>query len=273
MLKLVLFLFAALLILGCSVNIGMNNPTTTGLQQVEIVDTPFEIAKVQYYPPRETYYVWEKNSSNIHIYRKGKEINTVGGLGFARENFQRLSDICVGVDGGLYGLDQLPRKLKKFDLDGKWLLDYDVSWSQEPTKFTLNQANEIILFDDIQREFIFSSDLRPEEIFKFGKFQVTNVKQVTIEYNQLVVFEPEPAQTSFFTLLGEFKETRQGQIICDNKGNLYRLDANYVTLIPSNQTAASSVNPYVSIYIADPYLLTTTDNQIQRWFINYVSKP
>jgi hypothetical protein len=273
MVKLCFVLSVVIFIFGCSMNVQANNEATTDLKKVEALDTPFAIAKVQYYPQRDTYYIWEKNTSNIHIYRNGKEINMVGGLGFARENFQRLSDIGVGVDGGLYGLDQLSRKLKKFDPVGTWLLDYDVSWTQEPTKFALDQTNQIILFDDIQREFFFSSDLRPEETFEFGKFQVTAVKQITIEGNLLVAYEPEPKQTSFFTLLGEFKETRQGQMINDMYGNLYRLDQNYITFIPSNQTGAASIDPYESIFIADPYILTTTDHQIQRWLINYVSKP
>jgi hypothetical protein len=272
MLKLVFFFSAILFLAGCSMNINSYNPSTTGLKLIEVLDTPFEAAKVQYYPPRDTYYIWEKNTSNVHIYQKGKEINLVGGLGFGKENFQKLSDIGLGVDGGLYCLDRLLRKLKKFDSDGKWLLDYDVSWSQEPTKFALNQSNQIILFDDIQREFTFSSDLRPEELFNFGKFQVTNVVQISIENSQIVVYEPDPPQTSFFSLLGEFKETRQGQIASDRLGNLYRLDTNQVTFIPSNQTAAASVKPYASIFMADGFLITTTDNQVQRWLINYDTK-
>ncbi len=273
MLKIFIFLSATLLLLGCAMNIQTVSPSATGLKRVDVVETPFEIAKVQYNANRNTYYIWEKNSPNIHIFSNGSEINLVGGLGFAKENFQRLSDIGIGVDGSLYALDQLLRKLKKFDPVGKWLLDYDVSWTQEPTKFALDQSNQIILFDDIQKEFIFSSDLRPEDTFTFGKFQVTDVKQITIENNGIVVFEPGSEQTSFFSVLGEYKVSRQGQIISDTRGNLYRLDANFITIIPSNQTAAASVQPYVSIYIADPYILTTTEHQVQRWLINYATKP
>ncbi|HNX01023.1 MAG TPA: hypothetical protein PLE74_04045 [Candidatus Cloacimonadota bacterium] len=269
-----LFLFCSLIILitGCAMNVDLTNPAPASLQQNEVITTPYSIAKIQYYPSRNILYIWEKGTSNIHILQNGKEVNVVGGLGFAKENFQRLTDIGVGPDGALYGLDQIPQKIKKFDIDGKWLLDYDVSWSQEPAKFAIDSSNQIILFDDIAREFIFSSDLRPEEVFRFGKFQVTHVIQLAIENNTLIVNEPEPKQTSFFTVLGEYIETRQGQMASDMKGNLYRLDTNYITFIPSNQTASSSIDPYTGIYCFDPYIITTTDHQVQRWLINYAAK-
>lgn len=268
-----LILLPFLLLAGCAMNIDTTRIGVTGLHQVYTLDTSYAIEKVQYSSIKDTYYVWEKNTYNIHLYRSGKEINLIGGLGYAKENFQKLTDIGVGADGSLYCLDQMPKKLKKFDADGRWLLDYDVAWSQEPVKFALDQSNQIIFFDDIQREFTFSSDLRPEEVFQFGKFQVISVDQITINNNLLIVNEPEPKQTSFFSLLGEYMVTRQGRIVADRFGNLFRMDANNITMIPSNETAASSIVPYTGIVVFDPFLLTTTEHQIQKWQIDYAPKP
>jgi hypothetical protein len=268
--KLIMLLLAMLMLFGCAMNVNTVNPVSTSLKLVNSVDTSFEIAKAQYYAPKDTYYIWEKDSPNIHIFRGKQELNIVGGLGFQRDNFQKLSDIGMGVDGSLFGLDELARSLKRFDTNGMWLLNYDVStWAQEPTKFAIDKTNQIYLYDDIQREFTFSSALRPEEMFKFGKFQVTDVQQISINYNQIIVYEPGSNQTSFFTLLGEYVESRQGQIVKDDQGNMYRLDSNYVTFIPSDQTAASSLDPYVTILTADSYLLTTTAHQVQLWQIFY----
>jgi len=93
-----------------------------------------------------------------------------------------------------------------------------------------------------------------------------------IENNQVIVYEKSSNQTSFFSILGEYKGSRQGQIVSDVRDNLFRLDKNYITFIPSDQTAAASVNQYNVIYIVDPFIVTITDHEIQRWLINYATK-
>jgi transcriptional regulator with XRE-family HTH domain len=91
----VLFVFALLFLISCTtlneVNSNLIPEKLTIISQISLQITP---QKCCFSTKDQTVFVWEKNSARIHIYRQGKRINTIGGMGFDNSNFSRLVDIA-----------------------------------------------------------------------------------------------------------------------------------------------------------------------------------
>jgi hypothetical protein len=243
------------------------------MEMSEQIATAYPIAKVVYSNLKQTYFVWEKNSPYIHIYYNGDEINRIGGLGLAEGNFQKLTDIGVFSDGTFFGLDSFPKKLRRFDEKGKFLADFDLSFAQEPTLFATNNNNQLIVYDQGQRELVHVAGLANTEVFRFGKFQVEHVQEIAISGDYLFVYQSEPSETVVFSLLGQFLRSLPGKVITDAYGNDYLLEAHFIKLLPHNQGMANSPDTFVNLHYAQPYLITNTDTSIQRWQIQYENQP
>ncbi len=102
--------FLLFLLFGCSSVELQTDHSPLQLNIIQKINLGFIPAKCVYSSTERTTFILEENTNYIHIYRNGKKINTIGGLGFENTNFNDLSDITISPDGKLLVLDSFQKK-------------------------------------------------------------------------------------------------------------------------------------------------------------------
>ncbi|MDZ4181852.1 MAG: hypothetical protein U1B83_03160, partial [Candidatus Cloacimonadaceae bacterium] len=141
-----LILITALLLGACAM--GRFSAARDISDAVEILaqESPGTNAKALYEPRTGTLFVLQRETHEIHIYRENMRINSIGGLGFERINFQRLSDMALDNEGSLLVLDSLHRRIKKFSVDGKYISEIALSDTQQPEYFCPGTEQNIFVY-------------------------------------------------------------------------------------------------------------------------------
>ena len=137
---------------GCA---GIDSGRTVVPSDLRVSDNltlPFKADKCLFDQKTTTYYISEQNRSNIYLYRNQVLINTLGGFGSEKVNFQKLSDIALDPDGNLLALDEFARQIRKYSPDGKWIADIDILGFNQPSSFCSTPDGEIIMYDSAVKE-------------------------------------------------------------------------------------------------------------------------
>ncbi len=188
-----------------------------------------------------TVFVLDKAAQEIHIFRRGQQINSIGGLGFERSNFQRLTDIGVDSDGGLLALDSAQKLLRKFSPEGLVTGELEFTTLRQPELFCIGGDGNLFLYDAASSEIVCFSQLDGAELYRFGRFELQ--LPVTLDCNRdyLYAYSEATHSSSVFYLLGQFKETLPGQVIFDAFNNPVRA-ADVVPVHSSRLPKLLSVN-------------------------------
>ncbi len=228
----------------------------------------FQIEKAVYAADRQTYYIWEADSQFIHIIRAGRRINKIGGMGFDKSNFNRLSDICIGADGNLYTLDSFSKTVKKFDHNGQWLREYSLDTLQEPILMDIGRNELFYIFDNIQREIVVLDIEHEEEQFRFGKFQLSRPKQLTNTRNYLLIWDAEENSTMVYDTFGQLLQQKEGFFQIE-RGNFFQLGSHKISDEGSGKTFLATPKRYHTFLIKNSVGVLTTENDVIVFGISY----
>ena len=160
-----------------------------------------------------------KAEQQIHVFREGKKSNSFGGLGTQAYNFQRLTDIALDNDGSLLALDMAAKELRRFSPDGNLLARVDLSSLSQPELLVMSPDRDLFIYDAAPQELICISMLDGSELYRFGKFQLKSPSTLSCNRDLLSVYSQSADETQFYYILGQFKESRQGQWLQDAFGN------------------------------------------------------
>jgi hypothetical protein len=219
---------------GCA---GIDTGRTVIPVKLQVTDNlllPFQADKCLLDHRTGTYYIVEKNRPNIHFYRGGKQINSIGGFGTDKASFQKLSDIAIDPDGNLLVLDEFAKLIRKFTPDGKWIADIDISSFNQPTRFCSTQESDLIIYDSATKELQRISTFDGKTMFTFGRFQVNSVSGITASRDMVAVVSDEKDKTVLFTGMGLFLKELPAQVVLDQYQNQYSYQDGAVKLIGSD---------------------------------------
>ena len=206
--KISLLLF--LVISACSYTNFSDNHIPDNFQIIENIKCDFTAEKCIYSPYRQI--ILAKEDNKIHIFQNGEKQNTIGGFGFGQNNFSNLSDICLGFDDSFFTLDNVQKIIKKFDLNGKFIAEFSLENFSNPTKFDFSENGNFCIFDDDTKEVSIFNFMAIENSFSFGKFQLSNITQLTISQQFITVFDGNLNNTICFNKMGQFISKTDGQI-------------------------------------------------------------
>ena len=168
-------------------------------------------------------YTFGKASQEICFYRDGKRVNTLGGLGFDRTSFQRLSDIGVDQDGSLLALDSALKVMRKFTPEGRLLSELKLNRLIQPELFCGNTEGNFYVYDAASSEIVCLSQFDMAEQYRFGRFVVEQPSSLACNQEYLWVYSQRLDRTCVFYLLGQFKEALEGQVAFDSFNNPVRI--------------------------------------------------
>ncbi len=256
-----LFLLVALLS-GCSWLQDRPVVVPVSLQESERLDFRMPIRKCCFDPITKTLYIMPENENAVHIYRQGKEINIIGRLGFEKSNFSRLDDITLATDGKILALDSFSRKIKKFDQEGKWIANYDLNFLKEPTRFDVNDNEEIYVYDNFSKDICIISNSTEEEHFTFGKFQLTDPQRITANRDYVWIYDKAVDQTLIYNAMGQHLEDADGFVQLDRFSQKFKLLPNAIEQINTGAKIAIDLGKNRSFFIESGVWVVVRDETI-----------
>jgi len=255
-----LFILTFLLITACaSINI-QSQRIPNKFQTIYNIQTDFISKKCLYSSINKTAFVLEEQTDIIHIFRNGKKVNTIGGLGFTSSNFNKLSDITLSPDGNLLALDSFQKKVKKFDDSGKLIAEFNLKGFIEPTLFAVSDDETYYIYDNASKEVIITRTFDESDWFPFGKFQLKNPFKISLARNEIIIYDKQNNSTTIFGALGQFQNEMEGNIQRD-KQQLYILNNHFIYHPKSENKLAISINKWHDFSIKN-YVILLSDNTI-----------
>lgn len=262
-LLIMLFLFLN----ACS-TIDINaNRTPEKFEIIQKIQTDFVPKKCVYSAINKTAFVWENEADIIHIYSNGNKINTIGGLGFNAQSFNKLADITLAPDGNLLALDSFQKKIKKFDINGKLIVEINLNDFVEPALFTVAIDETYYIFDNASKEIVITRTLDRSNWYAFGKFQFETPTKMSLGKNEITVYDDKQHSTLIFGVLGRFQNKVSGNIQIE-KQQQYILKDHFIYHPKSEGKFAISANKWNDFSIKDSVILIS-NNEIWIGKITY----
>lgn len=225
----------ALLLAGCGVNSVTSNNFESAVEFVATIALQSPCSKAVSDLRGKTIYAMNRESQEIDIYLDGTRVNSIGGMGFERGNFQRLSDIGVDTDGGLLALDSVQKLLKKFTAEGMFVSQFRFDVLTQPELFCVAPDGALFLYDAAPGEIICFSPFDAREIYRFGRFELDRPSNLDCNKDYLWTHNREKESTQVFTLLGQYDITFKGIGVLDKFGSFfgsYRGETHHGPLLP-----------------------------------------
>jgi len=257
-----------LLLTSCSTIEMQINRIPKSINIIQKIQTDYKPKKCIYSSINRTVFVLEEETGIIHIYRDGKQVNTIGGLGYTTSNFNKLEDITLSPDDNLLALDSFQKKIKKFDINGKLITEFNLNGFIEPTLFAVAVDETYYIYDNAAKEIIITRAFDDSDWFTFGKFQLSRPTKITLERNQILVYDKLENSTIIFGLLGQFFNETNGNIQID-KQQQYILSDYYFIHSKSKNKFAISINQWNDFSINGNVILIS-DNEIWIGKLNYM---
>ena len=223
-----LIILLSLLFLGnCADNSFLVRRDIDHLEFIKAIPVGMEYDKAIFSAPTNSVFAMHKASQEIHIYRDGKRINSIGGLGFERTNFQRLNDIGIDTDGGLLALDKVTKVLRKFSPEGLYISEIKFDALNQPELFCIGTDGTIFVYDATSSEIISISPLDSKELYRFGRFEIEQPIYLDCNNDYLFAYNSPKNITYVFYLYGQYKETLNGQFVYDTFNHPINVDDVY----------------------------------------------
>lgn len=227
----------------------------------------YQVQKCLYSSTKNTVFSWQKDTNLIHIYKHGKQINTIGGLGFEQNNFNKLSDICLAPDGSLLTLDSFSKQIKKFDSEGKFITAFEFEDLIEPTLFDISLDETFYVYDRSRNEIVVRNAYTAEE-FQFGDFQLKTPTDLTLKLDKILVYDHEHDSTVAFNSFGQFLWETKGYIQMQ-KDQKFALEKFYIKHLSTENQFCLNIRPWQYFLQKDNYSLLASDQQILIGKIQY----
>ncbi len=263
-----LFLLLILFLVACSTIEMQSYRTPENIIIIQKIQTDFIPKKCLYSSINKTAFVLEDESNIIHIFKNGKNINTIGGLGFTSSSFNKLADITLSPDGNLLALDSFQKKIKKFDIEGKLITEFNLNGFIEPTLFVVAMDETYYLYDNASKEIIITRTFDEADWYTFGKFQLSDPSKINLGKNEITVYNEQKNTTMIFGILGRFQNEIDGNIQIE-KQQQFTLKDYFIYHPKSNNKFAISVNKWNDFSIEDNVILLS-DNEIWIGKLTYL---
>ena len=255
-----LLILLTLFLAGCSTIEMQTDRTPERIIIIHKIQTDFIPQKCLYSSINKTAFISEKETDIIHIYKNGKKVNTIGGLGFTSSSFNKLADITLSPDGNLLALDSFQKNIKKFDTEGKLIAKLNLSNFIEPALLSVAIDETYYIYDNSSKEIVITRTFDQSDWYTFGKFQLSNPSKMKQVKSEITAYDEQKKSTIIFGILGRFQNEIGGNVQIE-KQQQYILKDFYIYHPKSDIKFAISTNKWFDFSIKDNVILLS-DNEI-----------
>jgi hypothetical protein len=262
-------LLILVLLTGCAAEVKFNrNKKLLEFRKILKVQTNFTPHKSVYNKLENTICIMEKNTNLIHIFRNEKKINTIGGLGFNDYSFNKLNDITLAPDGNLLALDSFNKVVKKFDMEGKLIAEFNLGLLAKPQIFDITLDETFYIYDGNRKEIVVKKISDPELSFSFGKFMFSNPVSLIINTGFVQVYDIDLNSTLLFNLWGDLLHEYEGNVLSD-LDQIYRLEEHFMITIADNEMYAVNTVTWNSFFLKLNNLVLNSSSEVQVFDLIY----
>jgi len=254
---------------ACTLNTVGRAAKPAGFTEILRLDTDIAIEKVCYNSIEQITYIWEANTEEIHVFEQNIQINTIGGTGFDRTNFQKLADICLSPDGDLFALDSVDRSLKKFDKKGDLIAKIQMDNNLSPQLVAIALDQKIYIYDDKRKEIVVLN-YKGKEIETFGNLQFNEPASLELYHDLLAVYDRENELTMFFSRFGQKVDQQQGHCYIDNQ-QVYCAKNFFLEHLAETHKYAINTIPWQKVFFQSPEIILIDGKKILVGMIKYES--
>ncbi len=267
--KIIILFYLSLVFISCSINNLSERRRIRNLVMIDSLRVDFNFDKACYSHTDRIFYLLNTNSNEIYIYNKSGLINTIGKPGFEKENFRKLSDITIGIDGHLYALDSFEKSIKKFNKDGVFLTQINLDNVISPEKFAFTNYGSLLIFDAHRKEILYLDAFDFKTKFTFGKFQIEKAEFIVINGSYLSVYDLTNHETLIFSINGQFENSMPFKGINDSYNNLITLKDNSIVVYKTDDVLHKEDILIKYYSISSNLLCVATNKYIKIFEINY----
>lgn len=270
----ILLLMIALIILAaCASNAKLPPMNISSFSLFNTFSYEENIAKAYYDLGSSTTFALVPGSHQIYLWREGKRVNVIGGMGMGNSNFQALSDITLGLDASVYALDSSAKNVKKFNADGKLQASWELKNSVQPAKIALGTEQNCYIWDSAASEIIAYNLLDGSELYRFGRFQIQKVDHLFANRDYVVTYNATEKSSAIFSSLGQFITESDGQVVYDPYNNGIALtDSALISKMSAAYLPMSSI-PGIMTIGREVLAIVVDNRQVRLLKINYEQVP
>jgi hypothetical protein len=258
-LKKISLLLIFVLLTGCSY---LNQQAMRKIKNIRIlrsIDTSYVPHDCCYSAVHNTVFVMQEGSNIVHIYSSTGEKNMIGGLGFGKNKFSKLSDITISPDANLLILDSFEKSIKKFDWEGSLIAEIQLKEFGRPVLFDVSNDGTYFIYDEQKNEIISTSDFK--NFYNFGKFQLSEPYSLNLQRTSLQVYEREADKTLLFSILGQFEREYEGNVQMKNQ-QVLKLEKYYLTTSKGERKFAINPQGWQHFIWKDNYVYLLAKNKV-----------
>lgn len=256
-----------LVLFGCSQI--MQNRTNLIPKKVDIIEhlsVDFPIEKALYDPITRTIYA--KNGNEIQIFKNGKKINVVGRSGFGQNQFNQLSDIALSPAGDLLALDSFRKKIYRYDQEGSFIAQIDLSIFANPVLLQMTNDEKIYIYDSATNEIYIYENFSNEEPLGFGKFTFSKPQQIGKFKDTLFIYDIKMNKTFLFNSFGQELEEISGNIFIDQYEK-FQVEEFYIKHLRTGEKYQISAFPIDNCFVRNGNIIVIRNKELDVIKIQY----
>lgn len=253
------FLLILLITGSCTVNQGRKQSKIVSFTVKEELAVDFPIKKACWFEMENVFYVWQKNTSFVHIYKDGKHFNTIGRAASERMSLNGLEDICLGADGKLLLLATLPNRIMRINHKGLWQAEILLTDFLEPKLLAASSVEKFYVYDQKENDIAVLSETGKIK-FRFGEMFFSAPVDLSANQNVISIHEQD-GKTYFFSELGRLLEETQTNAQIVNEELIF-LDNNYLVSAAGDEKYALNLESWSSFYFNEPNVLLISSDKI-----------
>lgn len=266
-------LFALILLAACSSNAKLPPRNISSFSLFNTHSYEESISKAYYDPGSKTTYALVPANHQIHLWRDGKRVNVIGGMGMGNNNFQALADICLASDASVFALDGVGKKVKKFNSDGKLLATWELANTVQPALIALGTEQNCYIWDAAASEIIAYNLLDGSEMYRFGRFEIKRADQLFANRDYLVAYNATEKRSVVFSSLGQLVSESDGQVLYDPYNNGIGLtDTALISKMSAAYLPMSGI-PGIMTIGRETLAIVVDNRQVRLMQINYEQIP
>ena len=233
---------------------------------IEHISTDFPIEKALFDQITKTSYI--KSENEIHIFKDGEKVNVVGRSGFGQNQFNQLSDIALSASGDILALDSFRKKIYRYDQEGSFIAQIDLSFLANPTLLQMSNDEKIYIYDSSNNEIYIYENLSKNEPLGFGKFTFSKPQQIGIFKDTLFIYDIKMNKTFFFNSFGQELEEINGNVFIDQYEN-FRIEKFYIKHLRTGKKYQISAYPIDNCFARNGNIIVIRNKEMDVIKIQY----
>ncbi|HPY95877.1 MAG TPA: hypothetical protein PL063_01545 [Candidatus Cloacimonadota bacterium] len=185
------------------------------LEPVLMQNIEFLAKKALYSDRTQVLYVLDDSSKEIFLYKNNRLVNRIKQGSIGKYSIQRIADIALANDGGLWALDYFEKKIVKIDSNGMILTTLTLVDTVNPINFVLLENTGLYVYDKAKNEILVYEPLTMRYVYSFAKMLFEGNISISGNKDRLWIYDDQQNKTYVFSTTGKLLSEQTNKVVYD----------------------------------------------------------